>query len=203
MARPLPYVPASRQTRLELALQRELDGDERVIWKGKQLARVSLKAFAIYLFAVPWTAFALFWTAMASFGVSAMEDEGPAGWMAWAFPLFGVPFVLVGIAMLSTPFIPLWQRGKVVYAITNRRILRLSLGRSLNVKSVPSERLGLVDRHETRLGHGSLKLAVRVGTDSDGDKRTEHFDLGEVADVMGAHEAIRRLRRSHTEGLAL
>ena len=194
MARPLSYVPASRPTRLKLALERELDRGETVSWSGMQLGKIAKMSFGIYLFAIPWTAFAVFWTAMASVGVSSSADTDDIGLLAWAFPAFGLPFVLVGLAMLSVPFVPLWQKGKVLYAVTNKRVLKLSLGRRLDVKAVPAERLGMVERNENFRGEGSLKLAINVGRDSDGDKTTEHFVLGEVKDVMGAHEAVRALR---------
>lgn len=177
---------------LELALSRELRRGERVVWQGSQIARLSMRAFGLYVFAVPWTAFALFWTAMASAGVSTIEND--AGVLAWAFPLFGVPFILVGLAMMSAPFMPLFHKGKVLYAITSERVLKIRLGRSLDVISVPADRIGLVERHEGRDGSGSIKLAISVGRDSDGDKQTEHFELGEVADVMTAHDRIAELR---------
>ena len=96
-----PPQPDRVDTSLGLALERELEPGERILWSGKQLARLNLAGFAIWLFAVPWTAFALFWMAMAATGVR--ETEG-AGALAWAFPLFGLPFVAAGIAMLAAPF---------------------------------------------------------------------------------------------------
>ncbi|KWV90819.1 hypothetical protein [Erythrobacter sp. YT30] len=188
----------STRNRLDLALSRELEADEKVIWRGMQLARIDPKAFAIYLFAVPWTAFALFWTAMAFAGVSGAGEDTGAGLLAYAFPLFGTPFIAVGVGMLAFPFLPLWERGKVLYAITNKRILKLRLGRELSVKAVPRERVGAIERNEVRDGSGSIKLPVSIGRDSDGDKTTEHFELGLVADVMGAHRAI-----SHFTGVPL
>ena len=76
---PEPIAPS-----LVLALERELEPGERVLWSGKQLARVNPAGFAIWLFAVPWTAFALFWMAMAAAGVKATDGAGGA--LAWAFP---------------------------------------------------------------------------------------------------------------------
>ena len=58
---------------LKLALERELHGNERVLWSGKQLARVSWGGLAIWLFAVPWTAFAVFWTVMAKPGTARVS----------------------------------------------------------------------------------------------------------------------------------
>jgi hypothetical protein len=178
--------------RLHLALDRELAEGERIIWQAMQLARIEKLAFSIYFFAIPWTAFSLLWITLAVAGTASLGADGP-GLIAWAFPLFGVPFVLVGLGMLAFPLLPLAQRGRVLYAVTNQRVLRLSLHRDLVIKAVPAQRIGLVERRESRDGTGILKLAVKIGRDSDGDARTEFFEIGRVADVMSAHVAISEL----------
>lgn len=183
----------SSRNRLELALGRELDANEDLIWSGMQLAQIEPMMFGIYIFAVPWTAFALFWTAMAFAGVSSIEDSNGPALLAYAFPLFGTPFIAVGIGMLAAPFYPLWESGKVLYAVTSKRVLKLRLGRKLTVDAVPSERIGQIERIEARDGSGSIKIPVAIGRDSDGDRTTEHFKLGSVADVIGAHRAVSSL----------
>lgn len=178
--------------RLDLALHRELRVDERVVWEGMKLARTEFEGFGLYLFAVPWTAFAIFWTVMAAIGVGATETDD-AGALKWAFPLFGTPFILIGLAMLSAPFASYLQRGRILFAITDQRILRIGLARKLDIRSVPAERIGQIERREYPDGTGSLKLAVRVGKDSDGDLQVDHFDLGRVANVMAANRAVEAL----------
>jgi hypothetical protein len=178
--------------RLRDALERELGPDETVQWHGWQLGRIDPRHFGIYLFAVPWTAFALFWTTMAA-GAMAASDLGGVGLIGWAFPLFGVPFIAVGAWMLSRPFMPLWERGRVLYVVTDRRVLKLALGRQLTIKTVPADRIGLAERREKTGGEGTLSLAVRIGRDSDGDKMTETFDIGLVTDIRGAAAAIDRI----------
>lgn len=181
-----------RQGRLQLALERELREGEQVLWQAMQLARLERQAFGTYLFAIPWTAFALLWTTVAAGGVASMGAEGP-GLIVWAFPLFGVPFIVAGLVMMAIPFMPLIQQDRVLYVVTNQRVLRLSLRNDLVVKSLPAERIGLVERRESRDGSGLLKLAVKIGRDSDGDARTEYFEVGRIANVMSAHEAINKL----------
>ena len=180
----------SRMSRLDLALSRELRDGERVMWRGPKLARISARGFGLYIFAIPWTAFAVFWTAMASAGVGSIEGDGWESVLAWAFPMFGLPFVAVGVGMLSVPFMPLWESGKVLFAITNQRALKLRLGGTLDVQSCPAERIGYIERRERRDGTGSLRLSVSVGRDSDGDKTVEHFDIGDIADVFAANRAL-------------
>jgi hypothetical protein len=177
---------------LRAALERELRPDEEVLWHGWQLGRIDPRLFLIYIFALPWTAFSLAWTGIAVAAVASAGEDGP-GLIAWAFPLFGVPFISVGLWMLSRPFVPLWQKGRVLYVVTSARVLKLSLGRALEIAAVPADRIGLAERREQRDGTGMLQLAVRIGRDSDGDRQTEHFVIGEVADVTGAQAAIQRI----------
>lgn len=196
-----PAPDTSHTARLRLAVERELRPDEQVIWHGWQLARLDWRLFGIYLFAVPWTAFAIMWTALAATAIGHSGDDGP-GWIGWAFPLFGLPFVAVGLGMLAIPFVPVFQKGRVLYVVTDRRVLKLRLGRELTVKIVPSERIGLAERREQSDGSGTLQLAVKVGQDSDGDRKTEHFVIGTVADVMGAQQAVESIAQPRATGTA-
>lgn len=179
---------------LDLALQRELRRGERVLWQGRPIARVHSKAFGIYLFAIPWTAFSLLWTALAAGGATAMAgDGGGIGLAAWAFPLFGVPFIAIGLGMLATPFWPLWSARRTLFAVTDQRLIQLTLGRELKSESLPADRIGHVERAERPDGSGTLKIAMRVGRDSEGDRHTETFDLGEVGEVLEVEQTIGQL----------
>lgn len=176
-----------RQERLKLALQREASG-ERVIWQAERMARIDGRSFGIYVFAIPWTAFALFWTTMAA-GASFATMKG-IGWLGLAFPLFGLPFIAVGLAMLAAPFAGIFMGSRTLYAATERRLLKLTIGRALKVDSVPIARLGAMQRRERPDGSGSLSYPVRIGTDSDGDRTTETFAITDVADVFAASRRI-------------
>ena len=182
---------------LELALQRELRRGERVLWRGRPLPRVAWTALAIWLFAVPWTAFALFWTSMAFMGVQSIDGLGVLG---YAFPLFGTPFIVVGVGMLAVPFVPLFAARRTLFAVTDQRLLRIYLGSRLRTKSVEGGRIGEIERNERRDGSGALKIVIGSHFDSDGDRRIDTFELGEVADVMAVegrvHELADRARRA-------
>lgn len=196
----VPYLPErhnSRTLRLQQALERELLADESVLWHGWQLARIEWRAFGIYIFAIPWTTFSLVWTMLAGAAALQIDDSG-VGWLGWAFPLFGLPFIVVGVAMLAKPLAPLVERGRVLYVVTGQRVLKLSLACELVVKAVPADRIGLIERREQRDRTGSLRLAIKVGTDSDGDKQTEFFELGVVEDAIGAQAAIERIAMTRT-----
>src|SRR4051794_13692177 len=87
------------------ALTRELAPGEALLWSGRPDPARMRKQFGIWLFAVPWTVFALVWTGLA---LSIWLVGPAAGAFRWGFgiamPLFGIPFVLVGLFMLRMPF---------------------------------------------------------------------------------------------------
>ena len=176
---------------LELALQRELRAGERVLWRGRRLPRVAWQSLGIWLFAIPWTAFSLFWTTMAFAGAQAFEES--AGVLGYAFPLFGTPFIAVGLGMLSAPFLPLFGARRTLFAVTDQRLLRIYLGRRLKTKSVGAGSIGPIERNERSNGSGTLKIVIGSHRDSDGDRQTDHFELGEVADVLSAESKVREL----------
>jgi hypothetical protein len=178
-----------------LALSREMRDGERVLWRGTPTGRLKLWSFAIYVFAIPWTAFSLFWTTMAFAGMGATEWEGEGSIFKWAIPLFGLPFIIVGLAMMAGPFLPKWQRDKVLYAVTSERVLKLHLWRQLEVTFCPLDRIGHVIRRERPDGSGSLSLAIKVGKDSDGDPSVERFIIDEVHGVIDANDAIEHMTR--------
>ena len=75
------------------------------------------------LFGIPFTAFALFWLGLtAGFGGGA--GPGPPGF----FVLFGIPFVIIGLGMLTSPFWMFLKALRTAYAITDRRALTLERG---------------------------------------------------------------------------
>ena len=182
----------ARMAQLRGALERELGPDEDVLWHGWHLGRVDPRDFMIYVFAVPWTAFSIAWTGIAAMAIAGSGEDGP-GLIGWAFPLFGLPFIAVGLWMLSRPFAPVLQRGRVLYVVTSKRVLKLGIGRVLETDTVPADRIGLAKRREQRDGTGSLQLAVKIGRDSDGNRQTEDFIIGPVADAMGAQQAVDRI----------
>lgn len=181
---------------LDIALTRELQRGERILWQGRPIPRIQWAAFGIWLFAIPWTAFALFWTAMAYAGT---QEMGGDEWsiLSLAFPLFGVPFILVGLGMLSMPLLPLFTSRKVVFAVTDQRLIKLTLRKNLTSETVPADRVGMITRTEKPDGSGILKVATRIGVDSDGDRSTQTFDLGEVAGVMEAEDAIKEMQERY------
>ena len=86
---------------LDARVRSELRDHERLLWvRQPRAGRFARQALPLVLFGIPWTAFALFWTAAASGMLFGGAGNGGPGSF---FPLFGLPFVLIGVGMLSSP----------------------------------------------------------------------------------------------------
>jgi len=107
-----------------------LDG-ERLIWEAQPIPAIYARsAWPIAIFGLFFGGFAAFWIAAA--GGMLWFSDGPkpreTGVVAIfnCFPLFGLPFLLVGLAMITAP---IWMRrmaARVVYGVTSRRAISCS-----------------------------------------------------------------------------
>ena len=186
----------NRPTDIPFELQRlidsELQRDERVTWSAQPLpGRLARKAWPIVLFGLPWTAFAVFWVAMAAHGIRA---TGSSGLFSLVFPLFGVPFVLVGLGMLTSPFWLRRQAGRTAYVLTNQRAIILSRGwfGKISVRSFAPE--GLCDLHRNQYadGSGDVIFTQDIRRNNNGNSQIPVGFLG-VDDVKSVEEQIRAL----------
>lgn len=157
----------------------ELGHGERMLWCGKPDPKsMARKGLVIFFFAIPWTAFAVFWMfAAAGFSIPNFDE----GW-DW-FPLFGVPFVLIGFAMMLAPF---WMRLKgahTIYAVTNQRALIITTGKSKTVKSYTNEDIGAIEKKEKPDGSGDITFAKESYQDSKGNTRLNSVSFIGVSNV--------------------
>ena len=172
----------------------ELQPGERITWAGQPIPRFfARRSIGAVLFGIPWTAFAIFWIAGAS-GFKWPDFSHGAG----LFPLFGVPFVLIGFGMLSTPY---WMRRKArrtAYVITDRRALILDGGawRSVTVRSFEPKRLGDFRRVQRTDGSGDLIFERTWATDSEGYKQSTDHGFLAIRNVREVESLIRQLSKS-------
>jgi hypothetical protein len=174
--------------RMRDAVTKEFQG-ERILWAGRPSAsRSFLVSLPIWLFAIPWTAFSLGWEWMALGGWLSGKPP-PSGIQlifGIVFPLFGLPFVLVGLGMMATPFLAWRWARRTVHVIGDNRLVTMTVGRSLKVKTYQTASITRLERTERRNGSGTLKVIMGTHRDSDGDKTetTEVFyGIDEVAKV--------------------
>ncbi len=110
----LDELPPAIRARVEA----DLEPGEAVLWVARpgSMLRV-LPTIPAALFAIPWTAFAVFWTTSAA--ATSGRVDGPVELL----PLFGVPFVGVGLGMFVSPLVAWCAADRACVAITDRRAL--------------------------------------------------------------------------------
>ena len=172
---------------LDALVRREIAPGERVRYAEQPVASYgTVRAFGMWLFAVPWTAFSVFWTVMAAGAAGEM-----GGW-GIVFPLWGLPFVCIGLAMLSAPWWTWRGARRTLYVVTDRRaVVFTAVGlRDLRVQSFVPDALGDTRRVERPDGSGDLIFSETGYRDSDGDvvKTTTGFKT--LADVRAAEAAV-------------
>jgi hypothetical protein len=176
-------------------LRRQLDAGETLLWHGQGAARRQVLAtLPVLLFAIPWTAFACFWEFMAL--TATRHAPGPIGVI---FPLFGLPFIVVGFGMLSSPYWAARTARNTVYAVTDRRLLEVVAGNKVTVKSWGPRDIEFLERSEAADGSGDLHFYTSVVRQN----RTRHHVMkgfDGIADVRKVERLARDLLESAGPG---
>jgi hypothetical protein len=185
---------------LEIRFREELRGGEQLVWSGQPIpGRFMRSAIPIVLFGIPFTGFALFWIATASGMLSGSRGGGDGdGFGIFSFfPLFGIPFLLIGLGMLTAP---IWMRRRArrtCYALTNQRAIVWTPGflGGMEVRSYQAPDLDRMTRRDYGDGSGDLILEEFITTtrDSDGSVRSRRNERGflGIADVRQVEDLIR------------
>jgi hypothetical protein len=171
---------------------REFQG-ERILWTGRPRAGLAFRAaLLIWLFAIPWTAFTMGWETMALSGwLSGKPAPSGANLMfGIVFPLFGLPFVLVGLGMMAAPFYAYWWAGRTAMVIGEKRLAMVTVGRRLRVKSYRKETILRTERTERADGSGTLKVITGARRDSEGDRVESSETLYGIADVRAVERLL-------------
>jgi hypothetical protein len=80
----------------------------------------------------------------------------PSGFSA--FPLFGLPFLLIGLGMVLAPLFVYLKGRTGVYAVTNRRVMVITGTKSRSVKSIIPNDIAEVDHRERPDGTGDVLI---------------------------------------------
>ena len=176
-------------SRLQEKVDRELERGERIEWIDMPVPRYFTPvATSAFLFGIPWTAFAVFWICGAA-GFKIPDFTNGFDF----FPFFGVPFVLIGIGMLSSP---LWARRKsfrTVYVITDRRAITFDGGWTTTIRSYPPEKLQDIYRKESRDGSGDVVIARRVWQGSEGGQQVEELGFLRIGNPKEVEQMLMKL----------
>lgn len=128
-------------------IQSELGAGEKLLWSGQPRGGIRFRSSDIFLipFSLMWGGFAIFWEIMAviMFFAASNDINAPPVTFTIIFPLWGIPFVLVGLYMIFGRFIvDAKSRKRTYYAVTEQRIIIISTlfghrVQSLNLRQLP------------------------------------------------------------------
>jgi hypothetical protein len=160
---------------LQQAVQAQLDSGEQLLWYGQPIPKRTMRtAMPIVLFGIVWTSFALFWMA----GAAGFRIPDFSRLSESLFALFGIPFVLIGLGLLASPYFVYKKAKRTVYAITNRRALIVIGGKSKFIQSYSGKEIGTISRSERADGTGDIFFGEEVG-----EKRTKPVGFLAIPDV--------------------
>lgn len=138
----------------QIIIQQELDSSERLLWAGRPKQGVIFRGYDIFMvpFSLLWGGFAIFWEIMA---LQIPSDK--AGAVSIVFPLFGIPFVLIGLYLIFGRFLyDAKRREKTFYGLTDQRAIIVSGLFSKGVKSLNLKTMSDVSLSERAGGYGTI-----------------------------------------------
>ena len=145
---------------LEQKLRAQLGAGERLIWSGRPAVGLRLRANDAFLipFSLMWAGFSFFW----EYSVLQIPKTNPA---AYIMPLWGIPFVCVGIYLVVGRFF--WDafvRGRTYYGLSNQRAIIVADLWINQVKSLPLTTLAGSTLSTRADGTGTVMLGAPMGS---------------------------------------
>ncbi|WP_242353930.1 MULTISPECIES: hypothetical protein [unclassified Anaeromyxobacter] len=141
---------SGQRSQLPAELARELSGNERVLWYGRPLAGVRLRASDAFgiPFSLLWGGFAIVWE------TTVIHQGAPLLFLLW-----GIPFVAVGLYLIAGRFFfDAWRRSRTAYAVTSERVFIVSGGLRPSVLTLRLTTLPPVSLSEGRAGVGTISF---------------------------------------------
>jgi len=142
-------------------LQTELGSGESFAWAGQPSRKAVFHAQDVFLipFSLLWGGFAIFWEAsVLGFTGQFNAKANPA---IWPMALFGIPFVVIGQYMIWGRFLyASWKKGKILYAVTNKRVLVVDTGRGRKVTAAFLQQLPAINKSVRGDGIGTITFGL-------------------------------------------
>jgi hypothetical protein len=182
----------------------ELLNEETIQWVGQPDPSIIFTKSDIFLvpFSLIWGGFAIFWEVMA-LGFTSQGAKGEGAPLI--FPLFGIPFVAIGLYIIFGRFLyKSWRKRRTYYAITDKRILILILGKGRNVQAmfirdIPTINKSINSRGQGTIVFGNINLQTAMYTNTGMDYLGAFAASAvpafyDIRDANTAYEIVNRLR---------
>lgn len=181
---------------LRKKIDNELQPGEIIRWIEQPVPWFYISSsIGIVLFGIPWTSFAIFWMWGAS--EFKLPDLREGLQPQHLFALFGVPFVLIGFWMLSSPLWE-WQAArKTVYLVTDKRAISIQcVWSTTTIRSYLPDQLKDIYRNERADGTGDVVITIRRRKDSDGDQISEEIGFLGVRNPREVEKILKQLTQN-------
>ncbi len=177
----------------------ELESDERLLWASKPSStRAFGRKLPMMIFGGCFTAFAMFWVMGAAFTTSIGRGMmgGGLSVMSYVFPLFGVPFIAVGIYIMAQPFLARQKAANGACGLTDKRAIIIENGVVRSVKSYGRRDLQQIERRDLGDGSSDVIFARQYYSHLDHDTHQTRSGTTEIGffGVQDGREAERILR---------
>ncbi|MBE9216491.1 hypothetical protein IQ247_28170 [Plectonema cf. radiosum LEGE 06105] len=180
---------------LRKKVHKELEAGETIKWVEQPIPRFfTASSISSILLGIPSTSFALFWI-WAALGFK-FPDIREGIQFQHLFALFGLPFVLIGFGMLSSPIWVWLAARKTVYLITNRRAISIQGGVFTIIRSYLPSELKDIYRKEQANGSGDVVISVRLLRNSDGYQRSEEIGFMGVRNAQETEKMLKQLAQN-------
>jgi hypothetical protein len=109
-------------------------------------------------FSLMWGGFAIFWEwSVLNIPRHANNAPGPFSLIGYIFPLWGIPFVCIGLYMIFGRFFyKVWIKKRTTYAVTDKRILVVTEGFRRQVQAQFLNQVPTINKSISSNGVGSL-----------------------------------------------
>lgn len=151
---------------IELRAQSELQTGENLLWTGApDPRRAAITSLPAALFGIPFAGFALFWMNTAYRGTQHLARAHNSFTSGFAvFPLFGIPFLLIGAGIVLAPVWVYLKGRNGVYAVTNRRVMIITGKATRAVQSITASDIVEVNHRERPDGSGDVMIRTNAVT---------------------------------------
>jgi hypothetical protein len=149
---------------LEQAFLSELQPDELLLWTGRPGQGLLFRSYDVFMipFSLLWGGFAFFWEFSVLYHLHLAKTQGSSipQYIDLLFPLFGIPFCIVGLYLIFGRFLQdIYRRRKTGYAITNKRAIIVTGFFGHTVQSYYLDKLDNIRLKVRQDGSGTIRLA--------------------------------------------
>lgn len=179
----------------QLRAQSELQSGESLCWTGTaDPARAALSALPAMIFGIPFAGFALFWINGAYQATSHISNRADAFSKGFAvFPIFGLPFLAIGLGIVSSPLWAYLKGRSTVYGVTNQRVMVITGSGTRSVKSFTPADIVFVEHRERPDGSGDVLIRTTGTTRTNNSMSQITVSLLGVSNVKEVAQQVMNL----------